>query len=146
MTFCSVLAVERRWLHEDSRLCGPHLQMLPQQGWWQLSLTLLLPVTLGSSQMTLEMKGLAKLAPAHPAHGLGEQRDCPCVTVDSSHSKKREGPLPHARPWQVARPDPRVGGPKLWALVQSRYQSQVSKLGLESLPLVWEASAGLRAH
>lgn len=71
-----------------------------------------------------------------------------CVTVDSSHSKKREDPFPNTRPWQEAHQvgSPSVSGAKLWALVQSRYQSLVSKLGPESFPLVWEASSGLRAH
>lgn len=118
-----------RQLHKDTRLCLPHLADAPTKTMVTAPLTLILPMTLVASQMTLEMKGLVKLAPAFSAHG-GTRRLTLGITVDSNHGKAREGPFPKCQALA------RVNGAKLWALVQSRYQSQVSELGLESLTLV----------
>lgn len=99
-------------------------------------LTLILSVTLRSSQMTLERKGLAKLAPACLACGLGEQRDCPCVSP-CTEVMARQGETLFQKPDLVEKLalTLSVSRAKLWALVRSRYQSQVSKLGPEPSPL-----------
>lgn len=114
----------------------PHLADAATTRMLTAFLTLILPVTLQSSRMTLEMKGLAKFAPACPARGLGEQRDCPCV-LPWTEVTSRQGETLFQKPdlGEKLALTPSVSRAKLWALVRSRYQSQVPKLGPEPSPL-----------
>lgn len=88
-------------------------------------------MTLVASQMTLEMKRFGQVSTCvFCTRFEGTRRLTLGITVDSNHGKAREGPFSKCQALA------RVSGAKLWALVQSMYQSQVSELGLESLPLV----------
>lgn len=115
-------------------------QMLPQ-GWWQPPLTPHSTYDAGGLLNDLGDERFGQVSTCvFCAWFEGTRRLTLGITVDSNHGKARQGPFPKCQALA------RVSGAKLWALVQSMDQSQVSELGLESLPLVWEASAGLRAH
>lgn len=66
----------------------------------------------------------------------GEQRDCLCVSPWTEVTA-RQGETLFQKPdlGEKLALTPSVSRAKLWAFVQSRYQSQVSKLGPEPSPL-----------
>lgn len=148
MTFCSMLTVERCCPIRMAGCARLTWQMLPQQGWWQSPLAPCSPCDNSSLSNDLgdEMFGQVSTC-TFCTWFEGTKRLSLGISGDSSHGKAREGPFLKCQALARSSHWPLVSvGLSCGHLSKAGINSKSLNSGWESLPLVWEASAGLRAH